>query len=324
MPNIVTHTLFADDVLGLLDAPELNSRRQLFEVGSNGPDILFFHHMNPKSVLKKTPLHHMGSVLHEEYTNDFYASALDSIRKEKNPQIREDMIAYTAGHLCHWALDSTAHPYIFCRTGNCKGQSASDHHRFESILDSLMLKLKRDETIRDYDVAEAVCRTSPEIKRAVARIYVPALNAIFETGIQPHEIAETLDDWHFMQKVFHDPSGKKIRMARHLEKLIGRPNQFSGFAVPSQPEDNYDIMNLLHRTWHNPQSGEACDRDFLMLYDEAIGKAVTAIHLFLNACAEVHSKEAEKEFLGYLNNRNYESGLPEFGELEHFDLVDLS
>ena len=46
MPNIITHTLFADEFLQEA-SPSLKEwlepRRQLVEIGSNGPDFLFFH-----------------------------------------------------------------------------------------------------------------------------------------------------------------------------------------------------------------------------------------------------------------------------------------
>ncbi len=323
MPNIITHTLFADEILSILNVPQLSDHRQLFEIGSSGPDILFFHHMNPKDFYRKTRLHQLGSRLHEANINDFYKSALHSIWEEKTPSIREDMIAYACGHLCHWALDSTAHPYIFNRTGDCHGISANNHHRFESIIDSLMLKLKKNETIETYNVAEEVCKTTPEMKRAVARIYIPALESIFEAGVQPYQIAETLDDWHFMQNVFRDPKGFKTRYAKVFDAVIGRPNQLAGYAVPNKAKDNIDALNLLHKIWHNPQSGEEFERDFLELYDEAINKALQAIRLFLDACARPEDVQAENRLLEFINNRNYESGLPVFGELKYFDLIDL-
>lgn len=324
MPNIITHTLFAEDMLKLLDEEMLNDRKQLFEIGSSGPDYLFFHNVSPKAFWKKTPLRHIGSQLHESHINDFYRSAVHSIWKEKNPEIRQDMIAYTCGHLCHWALDSSAHPYIFYRTGNCKGQSANDHHRFESILDSLLLKHKKNETIATYDITKEVTDADDEMKRAVARIYVPAVNSIFKENIKGHHIAEALDDWNGMQKVFRDPYGNKIRFARALEKPFGLDNQFSGFAVPEKPEDNYDIMNLLHNEWKNPQTGEPSHDSFFELYDKAINRAAKAIVLFLNACAHPYDAADEKEFLDFLDNRNYEMGTSHYETPEIFNRTDLS
>lgn len=86
MPNIITHILFTDDVYEKLDDPKydfLESRLQLMEVGGNGPDFLFFHNLNPTSFMKKTPLRKIGNEVHSHSINDFYASAVASIQKEK-------------------------------------------------------------------------------------------------------------------------------------------------------------------------------------------------------------------------------------------------
>ena len=89
MPNIITHILFTDDVYEKLDDPKydfLESRLQLMEVGGNGPDFLFFHNLNPTSFMKKTPLRKIGNEVHSHSINDFYASAVASIQKEKDPE----------------------------------------------------------------------------------------------------------------------------------------------------------------------------------------------------------------------------------------------
>lgn len=324
MPNIITHTLFADEVLEILKIDSLDERKQIFEIGSNGPDILFFHHMNPKDFYKKSRLPKLGSRLHSGNVNDFYSSAINSIWNEKDPEIKEDMIAYTAGHLCHWALDSSAHPLIYNRTGNCKGMSVNAHHRFESILDSLMLKLKKNETIESFDITKKVTDSPLWMKRAIARVYIPALNSIFDDNLPAHVIAETLDDWNFMQKLFRDPHNKKIPAAQMVDKLIGRPNQLAGYAVPNIPEDNYDIMNLKHELWRNPQTGQKSYESFLDLYDSAMKKALTAIPLFLKACAKPKDELAKKDLLDFVDNRNYCMGTSENKDLKYFDLIDLS
>ncbi len=51
MPNIITHTLFAQEIFDKVDENThalFEPRLHLLEIGSNGPDFLFFHGMNPK------------------------------------------------------------------------------------------------------------------------------------------------------------------------------------------------------------------------------------------------------------------------------------
>lgn len=310
MPNIVTHTLFADDVSQLVDLDVFLGRNQLFEIGANGPDFLFFHGISPW----KTPVlrHHVrkiGGALHKANINDFYKSALNSIRREKNNQIRDDMIVYTAGHLCHWALDSTMHPYIFYKTGFRTGRNMWMHHRFESLMDAIMLKLKRGLTIEEYDVTR-ITKHKPFQARAIARIYVPAIKEIFQEDIRPYIIEEALQDWNDMQAVFRDVKGKKIAAAQKLEKPMGLSNLISGYMIPPEAEDNYDVLNLLHTPWKNPATGEISTETVLELYDKAVIKAVRAITLFFEAVADRSKEEA---FFDFLDDQNYETstrGLP--------------
>ena len=201
MPNIITHTLFAREIKEKLDWPiqELIKKNpQLFDIGSNGPDFLFFHCFSPKRVYHKKTLRSLGGQAHVKHISEFYLSAIDSIRKEKDPQIREQMLVYTMGHLCHWALDSTAHPYVYYRTGNERQRDSWWHHRLESLIDAIMLKVKKECTISDFRVYE-VCDTTLDQARAIARIWVPVGRNVFGKDVQPHEIKESLDDWHFMQ-----------------------------------------------------------------------------------------------------------------------------
>jgi hypothetical protein len=321
MPNIITHTLFAHDLMAKMNGlPLLQNNKQLVEIGSNGPDILFFHGLSPKRRFQSSELSKMGSVLHDRHINDFYLSALKSIRNENDPAIKEQMIAYTCGHLCHWALDSTTHPYIFYRTGTCKGDSAKVHHRFESLLDAIVLKVKTGHTVSEMDISQ-ICKPSTEQARAIVRVYIPALNSIFDKDVAPHKIVETLEDWQFMQKVFHDPSGKKIKNLHRLEKLFGLQNLFSGYLVPNEPVDNYDLMNLLHKTWRNPATGQESDQSFFELYDEALAKAATAIDLFVQAIDDPQKEEA---FLAFVDNANYNLGINTPMEMKYFEIVDLN
>lgn len=321
MPNIITHTLFAEEVQKLLDNENFKLRRQLFAVGSNGPDFLFFHYVTPSTCWKKTPLRKMGNELHSSHVNEFYAALLEAIRNQKNTELKEDMIAYGAGHLCHWALDSTAHPYIFYRTGRCISRSADRHHRFESLIDAAMLKIRHGETIKTYNPAMEVCDLTESQMKAVVNAYYPVLKQIFDDDIRPYMIREALQNWKTMQQIFHDPNGTKISALQKVEKVFGLDNKFSGFGVPPVLEDNYDLLNLMHSQWRHPITGEVFTESFLDLYEEALQKAVKAVELFLEA---VEDPDAEEEFLGFLGNRNYDTGMDTDEGMQYFDIVDLS
>ncbi len=321
MPNIITHTLFAREIKEKLDWPiqELIKKNpQLFDIGSNGPDFLFFHCFSPKRVYHKKTLRSLGGQAHVKHISEFYLSAIDSIRKEKDPQIREQMLVYTMGHLCHWALDSTAHPYVYYRTGNERQRDSWWHHRLESLIDAIMLKVKKECTISDFRVYE-VCDTTLDQARAIARIWVPVGRNVFGKDVQPHEIKESLDDWHFMQKLFYDQRGNKYKSLRTIEKLTHTESFLSGYLIPNEPDDPFDVMNLLHKKWVHP-----CDEtitsteSFFDLYDRALGLAQTAVELFYKA---VDDDEAKEELVSMIGQKDYTTGLEDHGPMRYFSRI---
>ena len=321
MPNIITQTLFAQEIFDKVDEAThdlFEPRLQLLEIGSNGPDFLFFHGMNPKDFYKKSDLRVAGSMFHAAHVNDFYQKALISIRNEQDEDIKKDMMTYVCGHLCHWALDATSHPYVFYRTGPCKGKSAWYHHRFESLLDAIMLKVKRECTIEDFKFYE-VCDVTKEQARAIARIYVVAIRQILGFDIKPHQILESLNDWHFIETLFYDASGDKLKALQTLETFTKAYNSLSGYIVPNHPDDPYDVMNLLHTRWHHPSdSSFVSTESFFDLYDRAQLLAMEAISLFLAAC---QNPDLDADLLLLIKDRNYNLGVSDQKQMTNFDLI---
>ena len=241
-----------------------------------------------------------------------------SIRNEQDEDIKKDMMTYVCGHLCHWALDATSHPYVFYRTGPCKGKSAWYHHRFESLLDAIMLKVKRECTIEDFKFYE-VCDVTKEQARAIARIYVVAIRQILGFDIKPHQILESLNDWHFIETLFYDASGDKLKALQTLETFTKAYNSLSGYIVPNHPDDPYDVMNLLHTRWHHPSdSSFVSTESFFDLYDRAQLLAMEAIRLFLAAC---QNPDLDEDLLLLIKDRNYNLGVSNQAEMTNFDLI---
>lgn len=321
MPNIITHTLFSQDLLSQLpdDKKDLfEGRHQLFEIGSNGPDFLFFHGLSPRHFIKNSKLRAFGSKAHASHVNDFYQSAIQSILNEEDEEIKKDMIVYLCGHLCHWALDSCAHPYIFYRTGDCHGKSAWWHHRFESCMDSIMLKVKRDCTIQEFR-AYTVSQPSLGIARAIARVYVPFLNTVLNGNVKPHQILESLNDWCDIQKILYDPTGRKFNSILNMENLVNKESILSGFFVPKDAEDPFDTMNLLRKTWVHPCDDTITSNEtFFEIYDRALVIANKAVQLFLDA---LENLESVQSLLDFIRDRNYNTGLNKELPMIYFDLV---
>ena len=68
-------------------------------------------------------------------------------------------------------------------------------------MDAIMLKVKKECTIEDFNFYE-ISDASKEEARAIARIYVPAIRQILGFEIKPHQIMESLKDWHFIESLY--------------------------------------------------------------------------------------------------------------------------
>lgn len=132
MPSTYAHRRFGADVLAQLPAPMqemIGRHRELYDIGLHGPDLFFYYH-----ALRSNPVSRMGFGMHEEPGRVFFAHAQDCLKKAEDP---EAALAYVLGFLCHFALDSTCHPYVE-RTVRDTGIS---HNEIETALDCALVRL---------------------------------------------------------------------------------------------------------------------------------------------------------------------------------------
>ena len=322
MPNIITHKLFAQEVLKELrkqDIKEIIKRHpQLFYIGSNGPDFLFFYHSKPWEAYKSHSLNRLGSRMHAAHINEFYKSALESIRSQKDPVVKENMTAYLFGHLCHWALDKTTHPYIFYRTGNCKGLSAGYHHRFESMLDTMMLYRFEGVDIKDYKSYE-ICSYDDDMLKAIARMYIPVARTVYHMDIKVHDLREALDSWKAIQKMLYDPSNVKYCLVKGVETIVRKPWAISGNIVKRRMDERYDILNEHKQFWTHPCDEHiSSNASFLELFQCAIP---TALGVIEKAYGCIEYGADDEVVLQELNDEAYDTGLSGEQEMKYFDII---
>ena len=322
MPNIITHVLFAQDVAKNEKNTEITAiidrNPHLFAIGANGPDFLFFSHAKPWESYKSHALNRLGSKMHAQKINAFYDEAIHCITRQTVTNVRKDMMAYLFGHLCHWALDMVTHPYIFYRTGDCKGKSASYHHRMESMIDAIVLKEKRSMSIKDWHSYD-ICTFDEDMLKAIARIYVPCSKQVYGTEVKVHDLRETLTSWREVQKLLYDPNGRRYKMINTVEKVMRQKWKISGSIVPSQIDEHYDVMNMKKRFWLHPcDSSISSNASFFDLYEEAIDIAMKAIEA---AYACIIDGEDSNILCDVLKDRAYDTGMSEGHLMQYFDII---
>lgn len=122
MPDIVVHTSFGAEVLERVNA---DVDRRIFDFGLLGPDpFLFYRFYLP-------PFRHRAnrysSVMHRERTGDFLTELACRAKDD------HAVFSYLAGFLCHYALDSNAHPYINLKAENSFAMHVAIEHRLDIL-----------------------------------------------------------------------------------------------------------------------------------------------------------------------------------------------
>ena len=104
MPDIIVHNRMGRTVYKKLP-PEISSEidRETYRLGLLGPDPYALYRFFAAPF--RHGIHTRMSEMHQTRTADFL------VEMAKNSESKE-MFSYLCGFLCHFALDSTAHPYI--------------------------------------------------------------------------------------------------------------------------------------------------------------------------------------------------------------------
>lgn len=108
MPSIYAHYRFGRDIINQLPETTRNRiapYRELFDIGLQGPDLLFFYRPFYRNYVNK-----LGSQIHKWQGRKFFQSAARIVRNRRN---KAAFIAYICGMACHYALDMTCHSYIY-------------------------------------------------------------------------------------------------------------------------------------------------------------------------------------------------------------------
>ena len=131
MPSTYAHRRFGANVLDHLPAPlreKLEAHRELYDIGLHGPDLLFYYHAE-----KSTTVAALGNAMHEQKGEVFFTRARTVV---ENATDKSAALAYVLGFICHFALDSTCHPYVEAYVR----ESGVGHCEIETEFDNALMR----------------------------------------------------------------------------------------------------------------------------------------------------------------------------------------
>ena len=128
MPDIVVHRSMGEAVYGQLN---MALERDVFAFGLLGPDPYLFYRFYVPPFRHR--INRYSSIMHRERTGDFLSALARSCRGL-------DAFSYLAGFLCHYALDSTTHPYIIEKAKGSAAMHLAIEHRLD-VLDGGKIRI---------------------------------------------------------------------------------------------------------------------------------------------------------------------------------------
>lgn len=320
MPNVITHGLMANEVVQLLEKSDvalaIETYPQLFFFGSNGPDYLFYYRYFSLDEDAKS-MRQLGNLFHDEYINEFYTAAKNHLNRLENDQDKQMALSYIAGHLCHWALDSLAHPYVFHKTGLIEGDTRYDHYRFEAMIDTLVVKRVQNKKFMDVPSYKFVKLNAKE-KVSVAKVYQAITFEVLGKRVELKKFVDAMSMTYNFNLLLFDKIGLRSRLIRPIEKYILKDEWvFTSHLVTPDVDIKNDILNLRRDEWSHPCDSEMkSTASFMDLFHQSTIRAYQALNALTKDLA--HGTNSLEEFI---DGRNYSTGLSEPCDMINFDII---
>ena len=292
MPDVAVHAAFGREVLASL-SPEVRSviRPDPWTVGLFGPDLWFMHRPWRRREGR-------GRRMHTTRPGAFLTALLE---RAKDSPCREELFSWLAGFFCHYALDSTAHPYIIYVT-TAEYHYPRCHMSLEHELD--MRQIRRD---------GADDTKHPVTERYFPPVSLPAVmkadvDAVFEQTYGWKDGWKTFNrsarHYRSCYRLLENPSGFLSRLARATGHPLLRSLTYS--------ESHFreaDVENTEHRLWQHSHDETLTRTDsFPELREQARLLAVSLIESSFRYLWQ--GQGTAEEIAAQIGNNSYLSGLP--------------
>ncbi len=262
MPATYAHYRLGNETSKLL--PEklkkiVYSNYESYALGMHGPDLLFYY--KPLTV---NATNAKGYAIHEALASEFFARA-GEIYKKRGMRAADE--AYLLGFLCHFALDSEAHPIV---NAEMKSKNLT-HTEIESAFDKYLLESDGKAPFRTDLTAHILYSKKTE---DIAAAYF---------SVTEKQAAKAIKSIKFYNRLMraHNPVARGIITL--ILKISGMWEPVHGMILPLETDERYDDSI----------------RELSLAYSAAVKKAV---ELIINYDGFLHGENNLSEKL----DRNFE------------------
>lgn len=250
MADFVSHHLFGEQALPVFPMPAQRAaarRPACFFWGCQGPDPLFY-----RKIVFGSPLHKTGNRMHSEKTAELFAALARTVHCLSD-EAREMAEAYFYGFLCHYALDSEIHPYVYCRqeqlhSANVRLLSSAIHCEIETDIDCVLYQRHTGRAVTTFKPGDHYQLDSAELA-VLACILRAVLLSVYGEDVPTHDLRRAFEEMLSWQEFFYAEHRTVYHGAQNIERLLGRGALISGHMKTAYP--SWDCLNDDHAPWYN-------------------------------------------------------------------------
>ena len=215
MPSTYAHRRFGADVLALLPdglRATLEQHRELYDIGLHGPDLMFYY-----KALQSNPVNRLGNTMHEQKGEVFFTRARAVVEHAAD---KDAALAYALGFVCHFALDSTCHPYVEAYTR----QSGVSHCEIETEFDDMLLRRDGYDPLKFFTASHI--HPSEQNAKAIAPFY---------EGISEQVALDSLKGMISVHRLLQASNPVKRWVVLTGMKVVGKYDMLHGLVADPQP-----------------------------------------------------------------------------------------
>ena len=321
MPATATHSFFAKDVYDILpdnicESLDLDKCKMY----AQSVDSLKFY--NLFSILPGKMVRHFQGYFHENNSQEFFINILRYMRDNSVNDI--DTYSFLFGSICHYALDSTLHPYVVYKTGDFDKKKPETYkynnvHAFmETFIDNDMIKRRMDMDPYKFNFKDFCFDITP-FSDDLEKVIDYAFFNTFHMSNMPKIYYKSLKQMRTAITVFRrDPYGIKKFFYKLADSFTPKSCfRFEAISYHYPLEDKHNFLNSDHKLWRNPCIYDMTSTEsFLDLYLKAIKQAKS---LTIASWDYLNGKDIELEKV--FDNTSYVTGLDciDKKELKYFE-----
>jgi len=333
LPGLITHFICAKSVLSVLPKDTrdlLQPQRQLYNIGSQGPDIFFYYF--PGHL--KRGVRGIGQKMHNVRVGKYLETLAIGIANIKNEEEKAAAFSYTAGYLTHFALDCAAHPYVYYKTGftrpgeRGRGRNrlkyAAYHRSFETSIDVMMLKIAAGKHPADEKLWQLlyVDRVNRDMAIKASHFLGDCISRVYKSEVSGKNVFSAMKHMWRLTRILQSKNGNRKRIMEFCEDIIiGNRVCSSMIHMQEAESDGLDYLNQSKKIWKLPWDETAeQSTSFTEMFDTACDEArflIMALYDFVYGEGEI------KSFLKLAGNRSLKSGIDSREKIvfQHHDII---